>query len=107
MPATATAFAPATIANLGVGFDIIGVALREPGDTVRAEWSDEPGVSIASIEGDGGKLPRDPAKNTSSVSAQSVLRAVGETRGVKLYIQKGLPLASGMGSSSASAVAGA
>ncbi len=105
--ATPTAFAPATIANLGVGFDIVGVALREPGDTVRAEWCDEPGITIASIEGDGGKLPRDPAKNTSSVAAQSVLRAVGERRGVKLYIQKGLPLASGMGSSSASAVAGA
>lgn len=104
---SATAFAPATIANLGVGFDIIGVALREPGDTVRAEWCDGSGVSIASIEGDGGKLPCDAAKNTSSVAAQSVLRAVGETRGVRLYIHKGLPLASGMGSSSASAVAGA
>jgi homoserine kinase len=105
--ASATAFAPATIANLGVGFDIIGVALREPGDTVRAEWCDEPGITIAGIEGDGGKLPRDPAKNTSSVAAQSVLGAVGERRGVRLFIEKGLPLASGMGSSSASAVAGA
>jgi homoserine kinase len=103
----ATAFAPATIANLGVGFDIVGAALREPGDTVRAEWCDEPGITIASIEGDGGKLPRNPAKNTSSVAAQSVLRAVGETRGIRLTILKGLPLASGMGSSSASAVAGA
>lgn len=104
-----TAFAPATVANLGVGFDIVGLALREPGDTVQAEWSDahELGVRIASIEGDGGKLSRDPAKNTASVSAQSVLRLVGEKRGVRLRIQKGLPLASGLGSSAASAVAGA
>ncbi len=101
------AFAPATIANLGVGFDIVGLALREPGDTVRAEWSDTPGVSIAEIDGDGGKLSRDPAKNTASVAAQSVLNALGETRGIRLSIRKGLPLASGMGSSSASAVAGA
>ncbi|MFN8560757.1 MAG: hypothetical protein U0703_03800 [Anaerolineae bacterium] len=40
--ATAEAFAPATIANLGVGFDIIGLALREPGDTVCAEWAISP-----------------------------------------------------------------
>jgi homoserine kinase len=103
----ATAYAPATVANLGVGFDIIGLALREPGDTVRAEFSDTPGVTVADIQGDNAKLSRDAAKNTASVAAQSVLRAVGETRGVKLTILKGLPLASGMGSSSASAVAGA
>ncbi len=101
------AYAPATIANLGVGFDIVGLALSEPGDVIRAEWSDEPGISVASIEGDGGKLPRDPAKNTACVAAASVLRAVGETRGIRLSIQKGLPLASGLGSSAASAVAGA
>jgi homoserine kinase len=103
----AEAFAPATVANLGVGFDILGMALLEPGDTVRAEWSDQPGVTVTSIEGDNGKLSRDSAKNTASVAAQSVLNAVGETRGVKLTILKGLPLASGLGSSSASAVAGA
>src|SRR5664279_5276535 len=91
---SADSFAPATIANLGVGFDIVGLALREPGDTVRAEWSDEEGVTITAIEGDGGKLSRDPAKNTASVAAQSVLRTVGETRGVRLTIIKGLPLAS-------------
>jgi len=103
----AEAFAPATVANLGVGFDILGLALSEPGDTVRAEWGDEPGVTVAIIEGDGGKLSRNPAKNTASVAAQSVLKIVGETRGVRLSILKGLPLASGLGSSSASAVAGA
>lgn len=106
-PASASAFAPATIANLGVGFDIVGLALREPGDTVRAEWSDQPGITVKSITGDEGRLPRDPAKNTACVAGQSVLDAVGETRGVTLTIEKGLPLASGMGSSAASAVAGA
>ncbi|MCC6803700.1 MAG: homoserine kinase [Anaerolineae bacterium] len=104
--ATAEAFAPATIANLGVGFDIVGAALRDLGDTIRAEWCDEPGVTIA-IEGDGGKLPREAAKNTAGVSALSVLRVLGETRGVKLTIHKGLPPASGLGSSAASAVGGA
>lgn len=104
----AEAFAPATVANLGAGFDILGLALQEPGDIVIAEWANAPaGVIVERIEGDGGRLPRDPARNTAAIAASSVLRAVGETRGVRLTIKKGLPLASGMGSSAASAVAGA
>jgi homoserine kinase len=110
---SAAAYAPATIANLGVGFDIVGLALAEPGDIVRAAWSETPGIMIMEITGDGGKLSRDPAKNTASVAAASVLRAAAELhgiqpeRGISLSIAKGLPLASGMGSSAASAVAGA
>jgi homoserine kinase len=110
---SAAAYAPATIANLGVGFDIVGLALAEPGDIVRAAWSETPGITVTEITGDGGKLSRDPAKNTASVAAASVLRAAAELRGIQpergisLSIEKGLPLASGMGSSAASAVAGA
>ena len=103
----AAAYAPATMANLGVGFDILGLALAEPGDTVEAVFSSEPGVQIASISGDGGRLPREAERNTAGIAAQSVLRLVGETRGVALSIHKGLPLASGLGSSAASAVAAA
>lgn len=103
----AEAYAPATVANLGVGFDILGLALSEPGDTVRAEWRDEPGVIVKTIEGDHGKLPRDAAKNTACVAGESVLRLAGVTHGASLTIIKGLPAASGLGSSAASAVAGA
>lgn len=105
------AFAPASMANLGVGFDILGLALSEPGDRVIAEWHDEPGVTIVEITGDNGKLPRAADKNTASVAALSVLKAIaalqGVTRGVALTIHKDLPLASGLGSSAASAVAAA
>src|SRR5215207_2626027 len=106
MPA-AEAFAPATVANLGVGFDILGLALREPSDTVRAELRDEPGAAIISIEGDGGKLSYDPAKNTAAIAANHVLKTVNAANGVNLTLIKGLPLASGLGSSAASAVAAA
>ncbi|MFN8527132.1 MAG: homoserine kinase [Anaerolineae bacterium] len=110
--AYAEAYAPATVANLGVGFDILGLALREPGDTIRAEWDDRESaaagsVTVAAIEGDGGKLPYAPAKNTACVAAMSALKLAGEKRAVKLTIRKGLPAASGLGSSAASAVAGA
>lgn len=105
--AIAEAFAPATAANLGIGFDILGLALREPGDTVRVALSDEPGVVIEAIEGDGGVLTRDPALNCASVAAQSTLNLIGTDKGVRMSIVKGLPVGSGLGSSAASAVAGA
>jgi homoserine kinase len=104
---TAEAFAPATVANLGVGFDIMGLALDEPGDVVIAEYSDTPGIIVAGIEGDGGKLPRTPSKNTAAVAAQSVLKLAGVAHGARITIRKGLPSASGLGSSAASAVAAA
>ncbi len=103
----ATAFAPASMGNVGVGFDVLGLAFREPGDTVTAEFCDAPGVEIAAISGDGGQLSYDPVKNTAAVAAAAVLDCVGDARGVRLTLHKGLPLASGLGSSAASAVAGA
>lgn len=107
MNTRAEAFAPATIANLGVGFDVLGLAVNEPGDVVIAEICGEPGVFISYIEGDRGQLTRDPAKNTAGVAATSVLNLLGTPLGVSLRIQKNLPLASGLGSSAASAVAAA
>ncbi|MGH9334139.1 MAG: hypothetical protein ACRD21_10360, partial [Vicinamibacteria bacterium] len=62
-PTPSTAFAPATVANVACGFDVLGLALESPGDTVTAELVDEPGVILASIEGDEGRLSRDPEKN--------------------------------------------
>ncbi len=105
--ATAEAYAPATLANLGVGFDVLGLALHEPGDTVIAERRDEPGAEIIAIEGDGGRLPREADRNTACVAANSVLRAIGAQQGVALTLHKNLPLSSGMGSSAASSVAAA
>lgn len=105
--AIAEAFAPATTANLGVGFDILGLALREPGDHIRVEMCDEPGVVIEQINGDGGVLPRTPTENCASVAAQSVLNLIGTDKGVRMTIHKGLPIGSGLGSSAASSVAGA
>ncbi len=105
--ARAEAFAPASMGNFGVAFDVIGVAFQEPGDTVCVQLRDEPGAVIAAIEGDGGRLPLDPLKNSASVAANSVLRQIGAVQGVRITLRKDLPLASGLGSSAASAVAAA
>ncbi len=98
-------YAPGSVSNVACGFDTLGFALDEPGDIVVASAKDEPGVSITSIEGHGGRLTTDPRKNTASAAVAELLRRLQTTRGVALTIHKGLPLASGIGSSGASAVA--
>ncbi len=105
MTANTRVFAPASMGNVGVGFDILGLAFREPGDTVYAEKRDELGAAIVSIEGDGGALPRESEKNTATVAANAVLNMIDAPCGVGITLTKGLPLTSGMGSSAASAVA--
>jgi homoserine kinase len=99
------AFAPATVSNVGCGFDVLGFALDAPGDVVIAAPRADAGVEIAAIEGDAGRLPRDVGRNTAGAAAQSLLTRVGTLQGVSLTIKKGMPLASGIGSSGASAVA--
>ncbi|NJL92521.1 MAG: homoserine kinase [Anaerolineae bacterium] len=101
------AFAPATVANLGVGFDVIGLAVADVGDFVTAERHDTPGVEVVSIVGDDGRLPRSSQKNTAAIAAARVLDLLQINAGVQLSIEKGLPPASGLGSSAASAVAAA
>ena len=99
------AFAPASVSNVAAGFDVLGFALDEPGDVVIAEAAAEPGVRIASIEGDGGRLSADPTRNTAGTAARALLDRLGSLQGVALHVHKGMPLASGIGSSGASAVA--
>ena len=100
-------FAPATVANIGPGFDVLGLALSSPGDVLEAELSSVPGVEIVEITGDGGRLTRDPTKNVVGLAANDVLRRVGSNQGLRLWLHKKMPLASGLGSSGASSAAGA
>lgn len=105
-----TAFAPATVSNVGCGFDVLGFALDAPGDEVTARFAAGPGVTTVTIDditGDGGRLPREAMRNTAGVAAKALLDAIGERRRIALTIRKGLPLASGLGGSAASAVAAA
>jgi len=99
------AFAPATVSNVAAGFDVLGFALDEPGDVVVARLANAPGVAIDEITGDHGRLSRDPAKNTAGAAVQALLAVLGTRQGIALSVHKGLPLASGVGSSGASAVA--
>ena len=101
------AFAPATVANLGPGYDVLGLALSGPGDTVLARRVPGRGLRIAAVRGDDGLLPLDAARNCAGIAAQAVLTAAGVDIGVELELDKGLPIGSGAGSSAASAAAAA
>ncbi|MFT5165567.1 MAG: homoserine kinase [Saprospiraceae bacterium] len=100
-------FAPASVANVAVGFDILGFALEKPGDEIIATFSNTPGLRITKITGDKGKLTYDLEKNTAGYAAMKVLEHLGESgRGIEMEIHKKMPFGSGLGSSAASAVAG-
>lgn len=100
-------FAPATVANVVCGYDVLGFAVNAPGDEVIMRFRDEPGVIITKISGDEGRLPYDPAKNTVSLSVQHFLNHIGRADiGVEIELYKKMPIGSGLGSSSASTVAG-
>ena len=106
-PLEVTAFAPATVANLGPGLDVLGLALASPGDRVTARRTGGSGVTIDGITGDGGMLPLDPTANTAGIAAAATLAKAGIASGVALTIVKGMPIGSGLGSSAASAAAAA
>ncbi len=100
-----TAVAPASVGNVAVGFDLLGHSIDGPADRVTACRSDTPGARLAGIEGCVTELPRDPARNTATRAAQSLIDAHAPDAGVDLTLDKGIPLASGLGGSAASAVA--
>lgn len=105
-----TAFAPASIGNVGVGFDMLGLAISGVGDRVSARRTGGDGVTIAEVQDAQGNrhpfLSANPDENTASIAALSLWRASGQDGGLEMIVQKGIPLQSGMGSSAASAVAG-
>ncbi len=104
---TVRAFAPASVSNLGAGFDVLGLAIDGAGDTVTARRVPEPGVHLRAVRGDGGVLPTEAARNTAGIAAAAALRLADVDIGVALELDKGLPIGSGLGSSAASAVAAA
>lgn len=100
-----TVFAPATVANLSCGFDILGLALDEPGDKVTLTRTDTPGVKITAIHGYEEKIPLDIHKNTAGFAALQFIEKYQPNAGIAIELFKEMPVGSGLGSSAASAVA--
>jgi homoserine kinase len=101
----ATAYAPGSTSNLGPGFDCLGLAFTGKGDRVAARRCGEPGVRVRSVSDP--RIPVEASRNTAAIAAAAVWEQAGGGGGLELEIEKGLPLAGGLGGSAASAVAGA
>lgn len=99
-------FAPATVANVSCGFDVLGFAVDSPGDEAIVKMTDKQGVTISKITGDEGRLPLDPNKNTVSATIIKMLADLKINQGFEIELHKKMPLGSGLGSSAASSVAG-
>jgi homoserine kinase len=100
-----TAFAPGSVANVAIGFDILGFSVDAVGDTVTLTRTQRPGVRISSISGVVENLPLEAEKNTAGQALLALIQARSLPFGFDMHIKKGIPLASGLGGSAASAVA--
>ncbi len=103
----ATAWAPASVSNLGPGFDALGAAIDGLGDQVTVRTSEQPGLRIAYDSRSVWVGPNEPASNTAAVAAKHVARQHGYDGGLDITLLKGLPAGTGLGSSAASSVAAA
>jgi len=101
-------FAPASVANVACGFDILGFALERPGDEIIGRINpNTKGLRITQITGDNKKLSHNILENTAGFAAYKLLEHLQETElGIDIEIHKKMPFGSGLGSSAASAVAG-
>jgi homoserine kinase len=103
----AVAFAPASIGNVAVGFDVLGCSVPALGDRVTARRITERRVRIEGVRGVATELPTDPALNTAGIAVSTLIETLQLGYGFALTIEKGIPLGSGLGGSAASAVAAA
>jgi homoserine kinase len=100
----ATAFAPASVGNVAIGFDILGFSVDALGDRVTVSRRQQPGVGIRAVRGVAGELPKQPERNTAGRALLAMQEALRPSFGFEMEIDKGIPLGSGLGGSAASAV---
>ena len=94
-------FAPASVANVSCGFDVLGFCLDPVGDEMLIRKTNASGVKITKIEGQ--NLPLDVKKNVAGVAAEALLKAHPTQSGFEIEIHKKIKAGSGIGSSAASA----
>ena len=98
-------FAPATIANVAAGYDVLGIALEQPGDIVAASRTADKGLMF-SLEGSSVEVPSGE-NNVAAHVAKLMLDEIDPPFGVNMILTKKMPLGSGLGSSGASCAAAA
>ena len=101
----ARAFAPGSVGNVGVGFDILGHGIAGIGDIATVRRIDERGVRIAAIRGVATNLPMQAERNTAGAALIALREALDLPFGFEIELEKGIPLGSGLGGSASSCVA--
>lgn len=104
----ARAFAPASVGNIGVGFDLLGHSIQGPRDVATVRRIDTPEVRIGAIRGDMdglARIPMEAARNTAGQALIALRAALDLPFGLEIELEKGIPLGSGLGGSAASCVA--
>ena len=104
MDTEVTVFAPASMGNVAVGYDVLGSALNCIGDRVTVRRLDEPVVRVGGITGCVTDLPTTPTDNTATVALLDLMETRDLDFGFEVSLEKGIPLGSGLGGSAASAV---
>lgn len=105
MKKTIKVTAPASVSNVGPGFDIMGFAIDQPSDEIILKNSSSKGITIKKISGDNGQIPLEAKNNTAGYAIQKLMEKTGDDNGYEIEIKKITGLGGGLGSSAASAVA--
>ena len=95
--------APATVANLSCGFDILGICLKEPYDEIVITKNSDKNVLIEIQDSEFSNIPSNPNENTGGIPAQLIINDYHLDFGFNIKIKKGIPLCGGLGSSAATA----
>ena len=100
-------FAPATVANVAVGYDILGFAIDDLGDELIVREGTNPGLKISAVRGMK-SLTKDIMKNTAGFAAYKLMEHLDIIdMPIEIELIKNMPVGTGLGSSAASAVVGA
>ena len=97
---SATAFAPATVANVGPGYDLLGFPIESLGDTITVRAAEDMQVKVINNN----EIPIAPEQNVATVALESMRKELNLKHAFAVEIDKGIPISSGLGGSAASAV---
>ena len=95
--------APATVANLSCGFDVLGVCIKKPYDEISIKKISDKKILINILDSPFSNIPSNPKENTGGIPAQLIMNDFNLNYGFELNIRKGIPLCGGLGSSAATA----
>ena len=94
-------FAPATVANMGCGFDTMGFAFEGAGDQISMRFIEK--NEIRYVNESGIKIPLNPEENLMTPALHAIMDATGGRRGVEIVQERKIIPGSGIGSSAAAA----